>query len=100
MYFQFKKYIIYALLILSLAVSTPCIAIAALQRNKPEYLAYFEGIKAESYITKVSLGTITRIMKLDTSNHYLGDVFIYLNVVGIVFFLLCSIYQRKSLLKL
>ncbi len=97
MFYNFKKNLIWVLLILTIFVSIPCIIISAVQIDKDDYLSYLKKKNVDSFISRVTIGTLIKIMEKDLSKTYLGDLVMAFNMAGIFYVLAHSIYIRRLL---
>ena len=87
------------LLIISIVVSIPCIVIAAIQLNGDEYLQYLKEKSLNSFISKLTIATIIKVIETNKEKDYLTYVIIGLNMLGIFFLLIVSIFLFRSIIR-
>ena len=127
MFYMFMRNVNWMFLILSIICSAPCILLALAQLKYGDSLDQFDNddysnlkspqgfnytlqnytTTGTSYATRLSIGTMFRnpynatfnkLFSTDkNSNLFRADIIVYINILGVVYMLLHSIYLRKFL---
>lgn len=120
MFYAFLRNVIWMFLVLSIIVSIPCLILAAVQQINLDSTSQFTTadysnlhnytIQNQTYVVRVSAGELFRnpfnatfnvdYSKDNSSNLFRSDIFVYFNILGVLYVLLHSLFLRGLLVRL